>query len=107
MTARKPARYLAPVALIGVAIAVVLIVRGSMATHHSSPPAAHHVATRQLPTTHHSTGRAKPTFYVVKPGDSLSTISVKTGVPIATLTALNPGIDPAALQSGQRLRLRR
>jgi LysM repeat protein len=44
---------------------------------------------------------------VVKPGDSLSAISVKTHVSVATLEALNPGIDPNALQTGQRLTLRK
>ncbi len=45
-------------------------------------------------------------FYTVQAGDSLSTISVKTGVPVATLESLNPGVDPGALQTGQLLRLR-
>ncbi|MGA2930053.1 MAG: LysM domain-containing protein [Solirubrobacteraceae bacterium] len=43
----------------------------------------------------------------MRAGDSLSTISVKTGVSIATLESLNPNVDPAALQTGQLLRLRR
>jgi LysM repeat protein len=40
-------------------------------------------------------------------GDSLSGIAVKTGIPLATLEALNPSVPPNALQNGQRLRLRR
>lgn len=47
-------------------------------------------------------------FYRIRPGDTLSTISVKTGVPVAQLTALNPKVaaNPNALQTGQTLRLR-
>ena len=52
---------------------------------------------------------ADPTFYVVKPGDTLSTIAAKTGVSMTSLTALNPSLasSPNSLQTGQRLRLRR
>ncbi len=46
-------------------------------------------------------------MYVVKSGDSLSAISAKTGVAVATLESLNPGVDPNALQTGQRLTLRK
>ena len=54
------------------------------------------------------TTHARPTFYVVKPGDTLSAIASKTGVSLATLEALNRSLGPTfALQTGQRLRLRR
>jgi LysM repeat protein len=43
--------------------------------------------------------------YVVRAGDNLFTISSKTGVPIDTLRALNPTLDPQALVTGQRVRL--
>jgi LysM repeat protein len=101
MAAKHPGRFLAPVAIIAVAIAVGLIVRARVDTHHAAaaPP------THRLPVSRH-VARTKA-FYVIKPGDSLSSISVKTHVPIATLEALNPSIDPSALQTGHRLRLRR
>jgi LysM repeat protein len=103
MVAKKPGRYLAPVALIAVAVAVVLIVIGGGHKHHATAaPPVHQTTT----AARHAT-RKKQTFYVIKSGDSLSRISVKTGVPIATLEALNPSIDPNALQTGQRIRLRR
>jgi LysM repeat protein len=104
MVAKKPGRYLAPVALIAVAIAVLMIVLGRGTTSHhaaaATPPPVHHTTT----TTH---AAQKPNFYVIKSGDSLSGIAARTGVPIATLEALNPSIDPNALQTGQRIRLRR
>ena len=45
-------------------------------------------------------------IYVVKPGDTLSTIAAKTGVGVAELQRLNPDIDPQVMRSGQRVRLR-
>jgi LysM repeat protein len=101
MVAKNLGRYLAPVTLIVVAIAVALVVRDHVVSHHSvAAPRAH-----QLPVSRDVAPKRR--FYVIKPGDSLSTISVKTRVPIATLEALNPSVDPNALQTGQRIRLRR
>ena len=45
-------------------------------------------------------------FYTVEPGDSLTSISDKTGVGVEKLTQLNPDLDPQALISGQRVKLR-
>lgn len=101
MAARNPVRYVAPVAIIAVAVAVALLVRSGLGVKHAAtPPLAH-----QLRVAHAALDRQL--FYVIKPGDSLSMVSVKTGVSIATLQALNPSItDPDALQAGQRIRLR-
>ena len=43
--------------------------------------------------------------YVVRAGDNLFTISTRTGVPVETLRALNPTLDPQGLVTGQRVRL--
>lgn len=51
-------------------------------------------------------GELPEDFYVVREGDSFAGISERTGIPVETLQELNPDIDPQALQSGQRLRLR-
>lgn len=47
-----------------------------------------------------------PKRYEVKAGDTLSSISEKTGVPMSTIEELNPEIDPQALIEGQELKLR-
>jgi LysM repeat protein len=101
----KSARFAAPVALAAVAVATYVIVHAGLNAHHSSTTTSsvlssgHSGSARQ----HHRTRR----FYVVKAGDTLSEISVKTHVSILTITSLNPGLNPNALQTGQRLRLRR
>jgi LysM repeat protein len=43
----------------------------------------------------------------VKSGDTLSAISIKTGVPLATIQRLNPKLDADTLHAGQRVRLSR
>jgi nucleoid-associated protein YgaU len=95
-------RYLAPLALVAVIVATVLVVRSGLGTTHhatTTPPT-------RLPSTHRAVPRRR--FYFVRAGDTLSNISAKTGVPVAQLQVLNPALasDPNALQTGQRLRLR-
>ena len=61
----------------------------------------------------HKQGKSKSTsggdrkVYVVKPGDCcLSQIAEKTGIDIDELEQLNPGLDPQAIHSGDRVKLR-
>src|SRR5919106_6288121 len=44
--------------------------------------------------------------YEVERGDTLVSISDKTGVPVEVLTQLNPDIDPRILPEGTRIKLR-
>lgn len=104
---RIAARLLAPIAIVAVAATIYLIVHSSLVKHHTT--------TTQTSTTVQQTGRrgahrrARPKFYIVKSGDTLSAIADKTGVSLSTLTNLNPSVStpPYNLQTGQRLRLRR
>lgn len=98
----KSARFLAPIALVAVAVGTYLIINSGLATHPATPPRTSSLLT--APGQHRRRG---PKFYVVRPGDTLSQISVRTHVPILRLTQLNPSISPNSLQTGQRLRLRR
>ena len=104
---RKSARFLAPIAIAAVALGVYLIVHANVATTHSSPT---HTSRQVVRRSHrsHRPAPAKPRFYSVRPGDSLSAIAGRTGVSLSQLTSLNPSLSPPySLQSGQRLRLRR
>jgi Tfp pilus assembly protein FimV len=101
---RSPARYLAPIALAATIGASYLIVHHALnaGTARSARPSA------TVPVSLRPRGRySRHAFYRVKPGDTLSAIAAKTGVPLATLEQLNPKLNPNALQVGQRLRLRR
>jgi LysM repeat protein len=44
--------------------------------------------------------------WIVRSGDTLGEISVKTGIDQDTLLQLNPDLDPQALPEGQRIALR-
>jgi len=100
MADRSLARVLAPLALIAAVAGVIVVVVASQP--RSSPPPA-----PAIPAAAHHRRHAtrQPRAYVVKPGDSLSAIAVKTGVSVAALQRLNPAADPQALQTGQRLKL--
>jgi Tfp pilus assembly protein FimV len=102
MVGRSRARYLAPIALTATIVAAYVIVHDGLTTKSHPRPA--HALTRPRRVNRKLAGA---TFYTVQPGDNLSSISVKTGVTVPTLEALNPTVDPNALQTGQRLRLRR
>ncbi len=93
---------MAPIAILVVIAATVLIVQGELGKKHRARDRS--AGTLSGLVRHRDVKAAS--FYVVKAGDSFSSISVKTGVPIATLESLNGGVNPAALQTGQRLRLR-
>jgi LysM repeat protein len=47
-----------------------------------------------------------PKTYEVQSGDTLTSIAHETGVPVATILRLNPGVDPQILVSGEELKLR-
>jgi hypothetical protein len=99
---RNRGRYLAPIAILVVIAAAVLIIQGELGSKkHARAPRAGRAS-----SLFHQPAKQAPTFYVVKSGDSLSVISEHTRVPVPTLESLNPGINPNALQTGQRLRLR-
>jgi spore germination protein YaaH len=102
MVARNRARYVAPIVLAATITATYVIVHDQLTTTHASTR-SHLIHRSSRPR-----GKfAKATFYVVQSGDTLSTISVRAGVSVPTLEALNPSVNPNALQTGQRLRLRR
>ncbi len=44
--------------------------------------------------------------WIVRAGDTLVAISLKTGIDVTTLQALNPNLDPQTLIEGQRIALR-
>ena len=102
MVVRNRGRFLAPIAILIVIVATILIIEGEVGTKHR---ARQQRAEDLSGLVHHRTVKAA-SVYIVKAGDSFSTISARTGVNIATLESLNPGVNPAALQTGQRLRLR-
>jgi LysM repeat protein len=103
---RSPARWLAPLALIAVAVAVYTVVDRTMRDDAPSQPTQS--TQRATPTTTTSTkakGTKRRRSYTVKAGDTLSAISIKTGVSLKTIQRLNPKLDADTLHAGQKVRL--
>ena len=115
MPHRSPARFLAPLALVGFAVALVLVI-GASRGDDEEPPAAptttiDRTAEQRQERDDADRGgdrrRRRARTYTVEPGDTPSGIAEKTGVPLEEILALNPELDPQTLAPGTRLRLRR
>jgi LysM repeat protein len=97
---------LAPLALAATAVAAYVIVHKALIHKHTAaPPPIVQTSTLRQTTTHPVSTKAK--FYRVRPNDTMSEIAVRTGVPLSTLEALNPNVNPDALHPSERIRLRR
>jgi LysM repeat protein len=105
---RSPSRWMAPVALVTCAVAVYAVVdrtllkddtsvKGNETTQRAVPAPT---TTREVGTT-----KKRRRSYLVKTGDTLSAISIKTGVPLTTIERLNPKLDADTLHAGQKVRL--
>lgn len=108
---RKPARYLAPLALAAVLVATYLVIdhstnSGAVTTSSLRGTAGRLREGGRRPSSSTHAVHA-PTVYVVRPGDTLSEIATKVGIPLSTLEQLNPSLQVNAIQVGQRVRLRR
>jgi len=110
---RSPARLLAPIALVAFALAFFAVLVGSDAPEDSG---SSNGSSRQQQRanndagddTTNTTDGVEPvqTFYTVKTGDTLAGIAGSVGVPVERLQELNPDLDPQALVSGQKIRLK-
>lgn len=104
------ARLIAPLALAicAIAVFVVLTSQEDNSASKAAAGAASGAVTKSsaTPTTEGAAAGPKRSRYTVKAGDSFSAIAEAQGVDIATLQALNPEVDPRALQPGQRLKLK-
>ncbi len=110
-------RALAPAALVVFAIVFLIVVIASLGGgDDSSSSQPDRIALSQSSKRDRERARQrreqrarqraeKRGFYIVRAGDSLFTIAARTGVPVETLRALNPTLDPQGLVTGQRVRL--
>jgi LysM repeat protein len=112
MAARNPARFLAPLALVAFAFALVVVVQSSVGgaggtgtTKTEQQPSSTDTGSDEQPAS--GDDSKGPRFYRVKPGDTPSAIAQKTGVPLSQIQELNPDLDPQTLAPGQRLKLRK
>jgi LysM repeat protein len=107
VSAGSGARILAPLALVLVALACLVVISsggdngparsGSESSGSSSSGSSGAETTTKV---------VKKSTYTVKAGDSFSAIAESQGVDVDVLQELNPDVDPRALQPGQKLKLK-
>ena len=109
-SARSPLRLLAPAAIVVFALALVLVVASSSTDSGSKGSGDKSEKSDEngdrTSTGDGNEGELPQETYTVKAGDTLEGISDKTGIPIDKLQELNPDLDPQALISGQKIKLR-
>ncbi len=104
MTGRTLARLLAPLALVACAVALFSIVTSG--TEEASDGGTGAAPTATATATPKAKKRKQATgTYVVKPGDTPSSIAEAEGVDLDELLAANPDVDPNALTVGDELKL--
>src|SRR6185503_17932224 len=94
-------------------VLVLLIVIASSGTDEDSGDSGAGSISQEQPQQVSTTGDTTTTtpavsgkFYTVKTGDTLAGIAEQVGVSVAQLQELNPALDPQALVSGQKIRIR-
>lgn len=104
---RSPARWLAPLALIACAGAIYTVVHDPTPTTAPKPAAgaARGAGTAASPGPKAITVPRRRRAYTVRAGDTLSSIAVKTGVPLSTIQRLNPKLDAQSLHAGEKVKL--
>jgi len=101
-------RLAAPAAfLAGITIAV-LLVRAGLNEAETTTAAQTTVATTTAVSTTAATTATEPepVFVEVESGGTLDQIALDNDTTVEQLLQLNPGLDPTALQVGQRIRVR-
>jgi len=108
MAGRSPARFIAPLALVAVAVALFMVVSSSLNDSGGSNALDQTSGNRPAasPTPEGKQERKGPRRYRVKAGDTPTSIADKTGVPLEEILRLNPDLDPQTLAPGQRIKLR-
>jgi LysM repeat protein len=96
-------RAFAVMALIAAFVLVVVII----ATSGGGSDGGNDNGNAQKPSVSKAGQRAvRRGVWIVHSGDTLGSISVKTGIDVTTLQQLNPDLDPQTLLEGQRIALR-
>ena len=105
----SPARLLAPISLVAFVFALFIVVASSDTSDDSGDGGERSGSqqTEQISTVGETgTEPRGSATYTVKTGDTLAGIAESVGVPVTRLQELNPELDPQALVSGQKIRLR-
>src|SRR3712207_6019557 len=118
MRSNRPSRWLAPLALLAALAAVLIVVSGPTSDgERGGESGAPSAGGQETPTGRtdeetertETAGRTSTTpqrrTYTVRPGDTLASISERTGVTVDELQELNPDIDANSLTVGEKIKL--
>jgi LysM repeat protein len=105
MAGRSPARFIAPLALVGFALALFIVVSSTTKEQPGEPRGTPAPAEATPAPTAKKQRKARKT-YTIKSGDTPSGIAVKVGVPLDQILELNPDLDPQTLTPGTKIKLR-
>jgi LysM repeat protein len=104
---RRLTRWAAPIAFLAAITIGALVVRAGLRQgghHHAKTTTTTVTSKTKTKPGHHSKRQVARTYTVVS-GDTLASIAAKAGTTVDMLKKLNPGIDPTALQVGQKIRV--
>jgi len=106
MRHRSPARWLAPLALLASVMAVAGVIGQSLRPDERSSATSPGSSVKSRTISGGASGSlGGRRRYTVRPGDTLTGIAARTGVPLGRLKQLNPKLDSDSLQTGQRIKL--
>ena len=97
-------RYGAPAAFLAAVTIAVLLVRAGL-DHGSSPTTAPTTRAARIATTPTTPVRRRR-YYRLRQGETMSDVAIRFDTTVEKLLALNPGIEPNALEVGRRIRVR-
>ena len=99
-------RWAAPVAFLAAITIGALVVRAGFehGKHNAKPPSTT-VAPKTKKKHRHGHKQRGVRTYTIQSGDTLASIATRTGTTVDRLEQLNPGIDPAALHVGEKIRV--
>jgi LysM repeat protein len=98
-------RYAAPVAFLAAVTLAVLLVRSGLRADSSPGPTTSVVATTNTTPTAVKR-RARPKYYRLRAGETLSDVALRFNTTVEKLLALNPKVKPNQLTVGQRIRVK-
>ena len=105
MNRQLATRLAAPAAFLAGITVAVLLVRAGLNGGETTTAAQTSVATTAATTALTQT-TTTPVFVQVQSGGTLDQIALANDTTVEQLLTLNPGLDPTALQVGQRIRVR-
>lgn len=110
------ARYGAPVAFLLAVTVAVLLVRSALngadspalvpATTVQDISTPTTTATTTAKTTTSATDTTAAEYYEIQRGDTLAAVAARYSTSVEALLTMNEGLDPVALQIGQRVRVK-